>query len=603
MPEPTTKTKRPGTALLALPVLIAILCVLAAPVPGASASDPAGLGGATRLGALAETPGGDILAAGTTGGCAGKATAGCPPPAILLALAGGDGARRQGFGAGGIATTSIPGAAEVRIDAAAVEPDGDILVAGSVLPAGEGGTRSALLVRFLPTGSPDPSFGTAGIVTYAPGPGRFAEATAVAVQDGGGILVAGRTAAQGHNGTFMLARFLADGTLDGGFGEAGLATAFASASGSAAGALALGAGGRILVAGDVDSPGSSSFGVAAYLPDGRPDPTFGEAGVAETATAKGELTATAVRSMRVLPDGDILVAGSAQAGSQACPRVTLARLGADGTPDPRFGKKGSGVATPGWIGGRTCAGIAAQATLPGGASVVAGQEAAGSGLPFLVSRLGADGREGKGTELAAPEGSSFGGDAALLGVGRDMVLGSVVRAPRCYGAGAVAGSPCAAIALFGLLPSGRIDTRFGEAGVALSPPARLCRRATANGRPCRSLLTTRQLASATRRLLPQAASPAPGAILVRLGCPGSVATSCRISAVARRGGRVVAKRGAAVAVARGHSREVRLPLTVPMRSVSTSAGALRLRVSVSADRREAVAERRVRLRGAAPRVR
>jgi uncharacterized delta-60 repeat protein len=69
-----------------------------------------------------------------------------------------------------------------------------------------------------------------------------------------------------------------------------------------------------------------------YLPDGTPDPSFGVDGVAPTAITTGT-----IRRVIVAPGGDIVVVGGDL-------RWMVARFGPDGTPKAGFGDAGSGVA-------------------------------------------------------------------------------------------------------------------------------------------------------------------------------------------------------------------------------------------------------------------
>jgi uncharacterized delta-60 repeat protein len=441
-----------------------------------------GLGDHPELGALTRAPTGEIVAGGTTGGCGTSAGAFCPPEELLAVRLAADGTVDPGFGEEGIATATVPGATRVDVTAAAVQPDGDVLLAGSV-DVGAGSTPKAelLLARFTATGALDAGFGDAGVVTFAPPGALVARASAIAVEPDGEILAAGDSASQGRNGSALIARFAPDGGLDTSFAQGGWTNTFASAWGSGAGAVAAGAEGRIVVAGEVSGQGEASLALARFLPDGRPDPDFGEGGVIRKATVRGVFAGAAAHSLTILPEGDILLAGTTGVGDHPCPRPTLVRLGADGAADAGFGPWGNGVARPRWIGDRrTCVAAPTETTLPSGASLVAGQEEAASSLPLLLSRF--DGRshpappigtEG-GEELAAPGGAHFSGPPTLVGVGKGGVLvGSTVRAARCFASGLAAGAPCEALAFLRLRADGRPDPAFGIAGTALVGARRL----------------------------------------------------------------------------------------------------------------------------------
>src|SRR5205807_117487 len=90
-------------------------------------------------------------------------------------------------------------------DRLVLEADGRIVIAETVL----GGSQ---LVRLLPAGQLDPSFGTAGVVNMSIG-----FVNAIEVDGAGNLLVAA-----GSPGFFLLERYRPDGTLDPGFGTAGI---------------------------------------------------------------------------------------------------------------------------------------------------------------------------------------------------------------------------------------------------------------------------------------------------------------------------------------------------------------------------------------------
>src|SRR4029079_12894149 len=101
---------------------------------------------------------------------------------------------------------------------------------------------------------------------------------------------------------FVMARFLADGTLDPGFGASGMVTTdIQTDQQEEALAVAIAPDGAIVVAGY--SGFSATMALARDLPDGSLAPSFGTGGIVGGSTP-GRLYAVAIQ-----PDGRLVVAG------------------------------------------------------------------------------------------------------------------------------------------------------------------------------------------------------------------------------------------------------------------------------------------------------
>src|SRR4030095_16356280 len=118
------------------------------------------------------------------------------------------------FGTGGWATTPLadPGS----IFALALQPDGKIVAAGQA-PLG---TR-IVLARYLPDGTPDPGVGSSGVVQTLPAGRSSGGAFGVVLQPDGRIVVAGQVNDPLSGTVLALIRLLPDGGLDASFGTAG----------------------------------------------------------------------------------------------------------------------------------------------------------------------------------------------------------------------------------------------------------------------------------------------------------------------------------------------------------------------------------------------
>src|SRR5262249_36878452 len=126
------------------------------------------------------------------------------------------GALGPSFDGGGGVTTDFGGAAEVAY-ALVRQPDGQLGGAGF---GGGLGREEFGAGRYNPDGSLDSSFGTGGVVTTDLGGQDFARA--LVLQPDGKLVAAGFST--GSPGQLALVRYLPNGHLDGSFGNGGIAT-------------------------------------------------------------------------------------------------------------------------------------------------------------------------------------------------------------------------------------------------------------------------------------------------------------------------------------------------------------------------------------------
>lgn len=245
----------------------------------------------------------------------------------LLVRLGEDGARDPGFGVRGILLAGFP---EERLSDLALQPDGRF-----VLASGEG-----KVARFLADGSPDLSFGAAGVA--APLSREVVNEDsidAIAVQADGRVLLAGIGDEQSDGSQpYLLARLEANGSLDPSFaaGSGFRLTSLAPDARQEGTAVVALPDGRILLGGEFEPPGSgrprSQLALLRFLPDGDLDPSFGTAGAAVT-RPRGQANDTG-SDLLVQPDGRVVVAG------QAAGKVLLSRFLPGGRPDRSFGGDG-----------------------------------------------------------------------------------------------------------------------------------------------------------------------------------------------------------------------------------------------------------------------
>jgi uncharacterized delta-60 repeat protein len=140
------------------------------------------IGSEDTISSLGLEPDGSIIAGGVTdrGGGGWRAA---------LIHYHSDGSLDTTFGDGGAVVRSLND--ETEVNEIAVQPDGKIVVAASATSDSSAGKSPFTLLRYLPTGAVDPSFGPEGRVE--PLSNRVAVATAVAVQPDGRIVAGGDT--------------------------------------------------------------------------------------------------------------------------------------------------------------------------------------------------------------------------------------------------------------------------------------------------------------------------------------------------------------------------------------------------------------------------
>jgi len=142
-------------------------------------------------------------------------------------------------------------------------------------------TRASwVVVRYLPNGSLDPSFGSGGIVKMTPKSG-FYEAGAVAVQPDNKLVVVGYGYYSGKQDLPIVARYNENGSPDSTFGSGGkvfVPCAYNSKIFGAAPAVALQADGKILITGQYGCLANRRLFVCRLNGNGQLDTTFNGTG-------------------------------------------------------------------------------------------------------------------------------------------------------------------------------------------------------------------------------------------------------------------------------------------------------------------------------------
>lgn len=366
--------------------------------PAAGASSTPTIEKVTAAGAIDNTWMGSTLGLGSP-----KAILAVSPPAagagdVLVVTAQSmaelkpDGSLDTAFGTGGMVAFG-QGPTEFVPQAAALQTDGSIVVAGDQLTVATGATQ-AELQHYTPTGKLDATFGTGGSLLLSGVSTTQSLLTSVAVlpdKPNNTYLVGGTDVVVGDsNPHSIVAHVMTDGTLDPNFGTNGIQELVPDAgSADSLTQLAVEPDGSIAVTGTIK--GSATIAAGIYVgrltSDGQLDPGFNGTGLnaqplPPTWTIDGGASITLQGNA-----GNIVLATGALTSFDSTDQIALERFAPDGSLDSAFGQGGAVLAsvpapqsvTVGQAIQQPDGGL----VLTGGQNVVAGN--------FLAARFNADG--------------------------------------------------------------------------------------------------------------------------------------------------------------------------------------------------------------------
>jgi len=208
--------------------------------------------GLARFGGIVVFPDGSMVLAGTSHG------QGSDFVAVRLAPSG---ARDPSFGVDGAVVTDLGGSEGAT--AVLALPDGKFVAAGE---RADGAGADFALVRYLPDGSLDPTFGTGGkVITDIGGPAVWDHGDDAVMAPDGKIVVVGASYPN-----IALARYLSDGSLDPTFGTGGTVVSQAGEAWS----VAQQSDAKLVVT-------TGELAAARFTANGALDDTFGNGGIAD----------------------------------------------------------------------------------------------------------------------------------------------------------------------------------------------------------------------------------------------------------------------------------------------------------------------------------
>lgn len=253
-----------------------------------------------------------------------------------------DGTLDSSFGGDGTVDTDFGKLEEAY--AVVIQPDGKIIVGGSVAPA-PGQPQELIsdfcMVRYLSNGQLDQSFGNGGIVTTNFKDVDSETITSLAIQEDGKIVAGGKNPELGNEtkSEFVLARYQTNGTLDASFGDSGVIKTDFGANGEQINDIVLQNDGKIVAAGISNNNSFiANMAIARYNFDGTPDQSFANEG---RVSIKFEEGAARGSSVLLQSNGKILVSGYVFKGNIV--DFALARCLPNGSLDSSFGINGKVV--------------------------------------------------------------------------------------------------------------------------------------------------------------------------------------------------------------------------------------------------------------------
>lgn len=366
---------------------------------------------------------------------------------VLPPTAMADGALDPAFGNGGVFAFA-PQQFSTPLGAA-VDAQGRILVGATLEDGSRLRTRLAVL-RLLPDGSFDPSYGSGGVATIAPPPPYLTlNPSAMVLDSQGRVVIAGHV----DDGIPAVVRVLPDGTLDGAFASGGILVARGAYGGLPAywSSIALD-GTSIVVAGaDWDDPPPYGAGVgwtaviARIGDNGVADPAFANGGFLELPLPGSSFSGPNAVAM---DHSGRIVLGITHRITPGLGEVSVVRISPAGSLDATFG----GGSIPLGSGPRWAPSI--RVTARGEIIVVGGWSAGPRAPAAMVARLRPSGQLdptfGSNGQIAADRSGGSESPSAILDCQGDLLLASDGGLRR-YG------------------PDGRLDLTFRATGIPRIP--------------------------------------------------------------------------------------------------------------------------------------
>ncbi len=240
-----------------------------------------------------------------------------------------DGSIDKSFGKEGIAITSIEKPSDIIVGIQ-ILPDDKIIAAGKTF---DGKQSNFAITKYLQNGQIDTQFGDSGIV-ITDIENSDATATSIVIQKDGKIIIGGDLK-KGIYTDFVIVRYLPNGLLDTTFGKKGIVITSFSDKNDNLTSLLIQPDDKIIASGHVFNNDFSDLAFVRYLKDGTIDTTIGNKGIV-IHSKKGSLEVLSASLLQ--DDGKLILIGNTT--KDTITSIEILRYTIYGKLDKTFGKKG-----------------------------------------------------------------------------------------------------------------------------------------------------------------------------------------------------------------------------------------------------------------------
>jgi len=216
-----------------------------------------------------------------------------------------------------------------------IQPDGRILMGGDY---SDSTGQYVAIFRFTQNGVPDNTLDGDGRASAFIN-NKYMDISTMALQQDGKILLGGYASRGDEADSFLVVRFLSNGTLDQSFDGDGIAITGVGEDYTDVNSLVVQPDGKILATGYATFNGNEDFTVVRYNANGTLDHTFSGDGIAHVTVSDHD---DRVYSALIQPDSKIVDGGFGHNNITGKRSFAIARLNHDGTPDNSF--HGDGIA-------------------------------------------------------------------------------------------------------------------------------------------------------------------------------------------------------------------------------------------------------------------